>query len=78
LWSTAAPPSCVPSTPGHDVDLYVRAALRSMTAVWMGISTLKAETEAGNIVLTGDKMLARSMHVWLGLSPFAGEKTRLG
>jgi DNA-binding HxlR family transcriptional regulator len=64
--------------PGHDVDLYVRAALRSMTAVWMGISTPKAETEAGNIVLTGDKMLARSMHVWLGLSPFAGEKTRLG
>jgi DNA-binding HxlR family transcriptional regulator len=63
--------------PGYDVDLYVRAALRNMTAVWMGVSTLKAETEAGNIELTGDKALARSMHNWLGLSPFANEKSRI-
>jgi DNA-binding HxlR family transcriptional regulator len=63
--------------PGFDVDLYVRSALRNMTAVWMGISTLKAETDAGNIVLTGDKGLARSMHDWLGLSPFAPEKSRI-
>jgi hypothetical protein len=33
-----------------------------MTAVWMNHSTLKAETEAGNIELTGDKAIARSMH----------------
>jgi hypothetical protein len=38
---------------------------------------LKAEVEAGNIALTGDKALARSMHRWLGLSPFAPEKSRL-
>ena len=59
------------------VDLYVRSPLRNMTAVWMGISTLKAEIEAGNIALTGDKALARSMHKWLGLSPLASEKSRL-
>jgi DNA-binding HxlR family transcriptional regulator len=63
--------------PGYEVDLYVRAVLRSMTAVWMGISTLKAEIEAGDIVLTGDKVLARSMQTWLGLSPFAVEKSRI-
>jgi DNA-binding HxlR family transcriptional regulator len=63
--------------PGYEVDLYVRAALRNMTAVWMGMSTLKAEIEAGNIELTGDKALAHSMHAWLGLSPFAGEKSRI-
>jgi DNA-binding HxlR family transcriptional regulator len=63
--------------PGYEVDLYVRAALRNMTAVWMGISTLKAEIEAGNIELTGDKALAHSMHAWLGLSPFASEKSRI-
>jgi DNA-binding HxlR family transcriptional regulator len=62
--------------PGCDVDLYVRAALRNMTAVWMGMSTLKAEIEAGNIELTGDRALARSMHDWLGLSAFASEKSR--
>jgi DNA-binding HxlR family transcriptional regulator len=63
--------------PGFDVDLYVRSALRNMTAVWMGFSTLKAETESGNIQLTGDKALARSMQDWLGLSPFAPEKSRI-
>jgi hypothetical protein len=63
--------------PGYDVDLYVRAVLRNMTAVWMGMSTLKAEIEAGNIVLTGDKALAHSMHTWLGLSSFAPEKSRV-
>jgi DNA-binding HxlR family transcriptional regulator len=63
--------------PGYDVDLYVRSSLRSMTAVWMGHSTLKAEIEAGNIELTGDRAMARSMHGWLGLSPFAKEKSRI-
>ena len=63
--------------PGYEVDLYVRAALRNMIAVWMGVSTLKAEIEAGNIELTGDKALARSMHAWLGLSAFANEKSRI-
>src|SRR5262245_31403428 len=33
--------------PGYEVDLYVRCPLRSMTAVWMGLSTLKAEIDAG-------------------------------
>ena len=63
--------------PGHDVDLYVRSSLRSMTSVWMGFSTLKTEIDAGRIQLTGDKIVARSMHQWLGLSPFAKEKSRV-
>jgi len=45
--------------------------------VWMGLSTLKAEIDAGRIELTGDKMLAHSMQRWLGLSPFAKEKNRV-
>lgn len=63
--------------PGYDVDLYVGSSLRSMTAVWMGHSTLKAEIDAGNIELTGDKAIARSMHAWLGLSPFAKVQIRM-
>ena len=63
--------------PGYEVDLYVRAGLRNMIAVWMGVSTLKAEIEAGNIELTGDKALERSMQTWLGLSSFASEKRRV-
>lgn len=63
--------------PGNDVDLYVSSTLHSMTAVWMGHATLKAEIAAGNIMLTGDKAITRSIHGWLGLSPFAKEKTRI-
>jgi DNA-binding HxlR family transcriptional regulator len=63
--------------PGYEVDLYVNSTLRSMTAVWMGHLTLKAEIDAGNIELTGDRAIARSMHAWLGLSKFAKEEGRI-
>lgn len=57
--------------PGYDVDLWVSSPLRVMTAVWMGYANLKVELTAGRITLDGDPRLARSMPVWLGLSPFA-------
>lgn len=63
--------------PGHDVDLYVTGGLRNMTAVWMGMTTLKAEIDAGHIDVVGDKDIARSMQTWLGLSVFAKEKSRV-
>lgn len=63
--------------PGYEVNLYVVASLRSMTSVWMGHSSLKAEIADGKIELTGDKAIARSMHSWLGLSAFAPEKSRV-
>ena len=63
--------------PGYDVDLHVRSSLRSMTAVWMGHSTLQREIDAGAIQLIGDKALARHMHEWLGLSSFAKEKRQV-
>jgi DNA-binding HxlR family transcriptional regulator len=63
--------------PGHDVDLEVRGPLRSMTAVWMGHATLKDEIAAGRIQVTGNSAIARSMHEWLGLSPFAKEQRRV-
>ena len=64
------------TNPGFEVDLYVRSSLRSMTSVWMGLSTVQSEIEAGQIELIGDKSLAQSIQQWLGLSPFAKEKKR--
>lgn len=60
--------------PGHEVDLFVQSSLRTMTAIWMGITTVQAERDAGRLELNGDMALARSMQQWLGLSPFAKEK----
>ncbi len=61
----------------HEVDLDVVGPLRSMTAIWMGFSTVAAEVEAGQLELIGDREIAKSMQQWLGLSPFAKEKSRV-
>ena len=51
--------------------------LRAMTAVWMGVTTVKKEVEARELDIQGDKAIASAMQEWLGLSPFAKEKSRL-
>jgi DNA-binding HxlR family transcriptional regulator len=57
--------------PGHDIDLLIRGSLRSMTAVWMGMSTIVLEVEAGRIEIDGERQIAGSIGTWLGLSNFA-------
>jgi DNA-binding HxlR family transcriptional regulator len=63
--------------PGFEVDLLVVGPLRSMTAVWMGLATVRQEVEAGRIELLGSRAVARDMQAWLGLSVFAGEPRRV-
>lgn len=63
------------SDPGFDVDLYVTTGLRTMTAIWMGTTTVARETS--RIELVGDRALATTMQTWLGLSPFAVERKRV-
>ncbi len=63
--------------PGHEIDLLVSASLRAMTSVWMGISTIKAEAASGALDINGEPTIAAAMQEWLGLSPFASEKSRL-
>jgi len=60
------------SDPGFEIDLYVSTDLRTMTAIWMGLTTVERESE--RIDLAGSQVLASSMQTWLGLSPFAREK----
>ncbi len=60
--------------PGFDVDLYVSADLRTMTAIWLGLDTVRAAVASQRMILTGSRELAASMQTWLGLSPFAKER----
>lgn len=60
--------------PGYDVDLYVSSDLKTMTAIWMGLDTVRAALRDERVMLTGDRKLATDMQTWLGLSPFAKEK----
>jgi hypothetical protein len=52
----------------------VTTDLRTMTSIWMGLTTVSHATSDGKLALTGDHGLARRMQAWLGLSPFAAEK----
>ncbi len=65
------------SDPGYDVNLFVTSTLRAMTAVWMGVTTVKQEIEKRELELEGDRTVATTMQQWLGLSPFAKEKGKL-
>lgn len=60
--------------PGHDVDLYVTSPLRTMTAVWTGVETVRSARQDSGLMLTGDRRLIDTMERWLGLSPFASEE----
>jgi len=63
--------------PGFEVDLHLVTDLRTMTAIWMGLTTVKAEEKAGRLEAIGSEALKRAMQQWLGLSPFAAEKKRV-
>lgn len=60
--------------PGYDVDLFVTSDLRTMTAIWMGMDSVRSAVTNGRVLLTGDRKLASDMQAWLGLSPFAKER----
>jgi hypothetical protein len=64
--------------PGFDVDLYVRSDLRTVTRVWMGLTTIAAEERAGTLTLVGNASLKRSAQQWLGFSIFAGQQKNRG
>ena len=64
--------------PGFDVDLYVHTDLRTMTEVWMGLTTVARAVDADRLAMVGDRALAASMQTWLGLSPFAAQAKLAG
>lgn len=58
--------------PGFEIDLYVSTDLRTMTAIWMGITDIAKERH--KFEFTGSREISDSMQKWLGLSPFAVQK----
>lgn len=63
--------------PGFEVDLLVTSSLKTMTAIWMGLTRLDAELRTGQVQLDGDPAIARAMQVWLKLSVFAPTERRV-
>lgn len=65
------------SDPGQEVDLYVQAGLRPMTAVFLGYARLTAELARGTIQLTGAPPLARTMKDWFVPSSYSAAQPAL-
>ena len=63
------------SEPGFEVDLYVTTDLKTMTAIWMGLQSVKESTN--RIKFDGNRKLRTTMQTWLGLSPFAVEEKQV-
>ena len=60
------------SDPGFEVNLYVTTDLRTMTSIWMGLTSV--DRERSKLQLSGPQNLIKTMQTWLGLSPFATVK----
>lgn len=63
--------------PGFEVDLQISTDLKTMTAIWMGLDTVRDAVAVRRLTLKGEKKLASSLQVWLGLSPLAKEAKRV-
>lgn len=73
-WLISKPGSSVDlcnKDPGFDVDLVVKADLKALTSVWLGLSVLKNEISNTKITLLGDNILAASIDSWMVRSSFA-------
>lgn len=57
--------------PGHEIDLYVYAPLRTLTEIWMGRRKLAAALEAGEIRMEGNSSQVKSFPKWFLLNIFA-------
>jgi DNA-binding HxlR family transcriptional regulator len=57
--------------PRFDVDLYVVSELRALTSAFMGHSSFEGEIERGQISLSGNDGMARTLTKWLVRSSFA-------
>ena len=64
--------------PGYDVDLFVQARLKTMTAIWIGDLSVSGAKRDKLIKVTGNAELNRRMAAWIGCSTLAGVKAARG
>ena len=57
--------------PGFEVDLTLTTDLRTLTAVWMGDTTIMNAMRENKVVVEGSPHLRKNIAVWLGSSYFA-------
>lgn len=73
-WAILRPGAAVEictSLPGFDIDLYIETNRVSLHGILLGRATVAGELANGQLYLSGDPVLARTMQRWLKLSEYA-------
>lgn len=60
--------------PGYDVDLTISGDVKTLTAVWMGDTTLMKAMRSKQITVSGSTYLKKNITQWLGTSYYADVK----
>jgi hypothetical protein len=59
------------SIPGFNIDLFVETTVPSLLGVLLGRTTVDREIDLGELFLSGDPVLSRTMNRWLKLSEYS-------
>ena len=60
--------------PGYEMDLGISTDLRTLTAAWMGDTTIMKAIREKRVVLSGAPYLKKNIAVWLGTNNYADVK----
>lgn len=66
-----APVEICTSIPGFNIDLFVETTVTSLLGVLLGRTTVDREIDLGELFLSGDPVLSRTMNRWLKLSEYS-------
>ena len=62
---------------GYDVDFTLTCDLKTLTAVWVGDSTIMKAMREKSVVVTGASYLKKNIAVWLGTNYYADVKRQV-
>ena len=60
--------------PGYEVDLTLSSDLRTLTAAWMGDTTMMRAMREKKIIITGSSYLKKNISIWMGTNYYADVK----
>jgi DNA-binding HxlR family transcriptional regulator len=62
--------------PGHEVDVYLRSTLRTLTEILLGDVSLQAACDSKSLQVLGPPVYTRNLTKWFPVSEFAKENRR--
>jgi DNA-binding HxlR family transcriptional regulator len=61
---------------GHEVDIFFRSTLRTLSEIWWGDIELRTACNSGSLQVVGPSVYTKNLSKWFPISSVAGENTR--